>query len=178
MKGAHARVITVAGRGLSSRLIEWRSDGWSHSASVLSDGTILDSRSDVVEYRGQCYPTGVQRRPRGYLEATEPKYIVIDIPCTMAQLRRRDEWLISQEGKPYDFVGIRDFVTGSFVDRNWREESAWFCTELMVASWEYAGICPPLATPVYKLEPGDGVILALALGGRIVKSKGLRPLAA
>jgi uncharacterized protein YycO len=170
----YVRQMTVAGTGFSSRLIEWRSDDWSHTATVLPDGSILDSRSDVVaaSRQGEYFPAGVQIRPRGYLDG-EPKWVLIEIPCTSEQRERFHEIALSQVGKPYDFAGIWQFITGGIKDRNWRDESAWYCTELHVWALEQAGICTPLATPVFKLDPGDGVLLAQALGGQIVASHGL-----
>ena len=73
--------------------------------------------------------------------------------------------LASQIGKPYDFIGILDFVTGSTQDRNWRDESAWFCDELGVWAEERANITPRLPDPVYRLTPGSALMLNLGLPG-------------
>ena len=172
MKTAHIRVMLTAGTGLTSRWIEWwGGGGWSHFANVLADGSIIDARSDVVTFRGQSFPTGVQRRPAGYLN-TEPRWVAVDVPCTVAQAKEWEHVLRSQLGKPYDFPGILDFATGSLKDRNWRDESAWFCSELGLWAQEQVGICPRLAAPVFKIPPGEGLLIDIALGGQIVAAKG------
>lgn len=69
-------------------------------------------------------------------------------------------------------AGIVDFITGSYKDRNWRDQSAWFCDELGIWAQEQAGICPRLTAPAYKLTPGAVALVDIALGGQIVASKG------
>ena len=64
------------------------------------------------------------------------------------------EWARTQIGKPYDFSAI----AGIAVDRNWRDETKWFCSELIVASFEYVGF-PLLSTrpsaAVWRYTPRD-----------------------
>lgn len=38
-------------------------------------------------------------------------------------------WILSQEGKPYDYSGILGFAAR----RDWQEDDSWFCSELMAA---------------------------------------------
>ena len=173
-KNARVRVMFTAGNGWTSRPIEWfGGGGWSHAASVLADGSIIDARSDVVTYKGQRFKPGVQLRPAHYLDS-EPRWIEVEIPCTREHARKRDELLHSQLKKPYDFPGIWDFVDGSYRDRNWRDESAWFCSELETWALEMSGICPALTAPVCKITPGDALLIAQAAGGRVVAYRGLR----
>lgn len=181
-KDAHIRVMLTAGKTWSSRWIEWwGGGGWSHFANVLPDGRIIDARSDVVTdpdgrpflgADGRPIPPGVEVRPAGYLDS-EPRWVVIDVPCTHAQAKGWERRLVSQLHKPYDFPGIADFLTGSLVDRNWRDESAWFCSELGMWAQEEEGICPQLAAPVFKIPPGEALLIDMALGGTLVSAKGL-----
>jgi uncharacterized protein YycO len=64
------------------------------------------------------------------------------------------EWARTQIGKPYDFSAI----AGIAVDRNWRDETKWFCSELLVASFEHVGF-PLLSTrpsaAVWRYTPRD-----------------------
>ncbi len=64
------------------------------------------------------------------------------------------EWARTQLGKPYDFSAI----AGIAVDRNWRDETKWFCSELIVASFEHVGF-PLLSTrpsaAVWRYTPRD-----------------------
>jgi hypothetical protein len=70
---------------------------------------------------------------------------------------------MAQVGKPYDHVGIWDFITGQADDRNWREESAWFCDELALASCEKVGF-PPLYIPTYRITPNSASVALTAWG--------------
>lgn len=173
-KNSHIRVMFTAGSEFSSRAIEWfGGGGWSHMANVLPDGSIIDARNDIVKFGDQCFPAGVQHRPKGYLEAECSRWLVLEIPCTIHQVKSWESNLRSQVGKPYDQIGILDFVTGGIRDRNWRDESAWFCSELGIWAQENSGICPPLEAPVFRIPPGEALLIDMALHGRVVSSKGL-----
>lgn len=64
------------------------------------------------------------------------------------------EWARTQIGKPYDFSAI----LGMALNRNWRDEDRWFCSELVAAAFEHAGT-PLLSTRqsvgVYRITPRD-----------------------
>lgn len=173
-RNAHIRVMFTAGSEFSSRAIEWwGGGGWSHMANILSDGSVIDARNDVVKFNDQSFDTGVRHRPKGYLEAEYGRWIELEIPCTVFQARSWEAHLWSQVGKPYDQLGILGFLTGSLKDRNWRDESAWFCDELALWAQEKANICPRLLTPVFRVTPGSALLIDMALGASIVASKGL-----
>lgn len=177
----HVEVMLVRGRGLSSAAIGYFGAGyWSHYANIVPRGApirhptgrvghgvfdrsyVLDARYDRV---GGA-PPGVQYRDMRYLEGEER--IILRIPCTFEQ---KKAWLAagdSQVGKPYDSAGIWDFITGGRKDRNWRDQSAWFCDELGVWMLERAGICPPLPAHVNRITPGAASLVCGALGGDIV----------
>ena len=158
-----------AASGLSSHMIEfWGAGGWSHEANFLADGRIIDARDDDPCGNGR----GVQIRPGDYLDEVE-RWMDVEIACTPGQASYWENLLLSQRLKPYDSLGILDFLTGSGDDRNWRSEGAWFCSELGVWAMEGARICPRLTTPVYKITPGAAALISLALGGKIIASKGL-----
>jgi hypothetical protein len=69
----------------------------------------------------------------------------------------------AQLGKPYDKLAILAFL----VDRNWRDEDAWFCSELVAASLENATLIRPLITPANKLTPGCLATVLSAIGATI-----------
>lgn len=64
------------------------------------------------------------------------------------------EWAQQQVGKPYDFSAI----SGIALDRNWHDESKWFCSELVAVAFEKAGH-PLLSTrpsaAFYRITPRD-----------------------
>lgn len=174
------RVMVVADVGLVSWGIE-TGGGWSHMANLLADGSIIDARSDRVHdsrtgkpvlIDGKRIPPGVQRRPGYYLEGIK-KWVVLEAPSTAPG--NYDAWkhaLEAQLGKPYDFIGILDFLTESPLDRNWRDQTAWFCDELAVFAMEQSGYCPPLPQPVFRITPSAALLLAIGLGWRVTGSRG------
>jgi hypothetical protein len=123
---------------------------------------VLDSRNDSV---GGA-PPGVQIRAASYLpkhgEAVDWRHL----PCSARQEACIYRALISQLGKPYDKIGILDYVTGALRDRNWQNESAWFCSELRTWSWIAAGLLSrstyPNALP-YRVTPGGSALIAWGL---------------
>lgn len=157
----------VAGAGKSSKLIEyWGGGGWSHWANVLEDGSIWDARSDVEGGK----PPGVQHRPAGYLDA-QPRRALLEFGGP----EHYGPWaaaLESQEGKPYDKVGIKDFATGSYTDRNWRDESAWFCDEYGLWAAEQACAVPKVPVPLFRINPGAAMLYILGAGARVVQTWG------
>lgn len=62
------------------------------------------------------------------------------------------QWALTQEGKPYDWSAI----TGLALNRDWRREGSYFCSELVVLAFEKIGT--PLLNPgmaVFKVTPRD-----------------------
>ena len=139
-------------------------------ANFLADGRVIDARLGPAG--GQ--PGGVWIRPGNYLDSVA-KWVDVEIPCSAGQAKYWEMLLLSQRKKPYDTLGIIDFVTGSYRDRNWRDESAWFCDELGIWAQEGANICPQLPTDTFKLTPGEALLIDIALGGKVVASRGMAP---
>lgn len=151
------------GRGFTSGLIEYFGDEFSHVATLVpSDPAhVLDARSDVIA----GIPAGVQIRPRGYLLAERPVWMAL--PCTAAELEGIEAGLRSQQGKPYDKVAILDFALGRVRDRNFRDESAWFCSELHVWALERAARLARMVIAPNRIPPGMASAIEQALGGRV-----------
>lgn len=148
------RIQFVAGTDAGAHLIAWFGGGapFSHVDSILPDGRLLGSRSDVV---GGA-PAGVQIRDPGYVGHN--KTLRIDVPADDAMTAAYHGFLASQLGKPYDIEGILGFIAG----RNWHDPSAWFCSELAAAGLEACGLFKwPLAVPSNKITP-PGLILVLS----------------
>lgn len=160
-------VLFCSGPDWESAEIERFGGKYSHVATLLPGGKeVLDARSDVIK----GIAAGVQIRPASYLGAP---YVVdlYEIPCTEAQLDAAYSRLRTQLGKPYDKIGIINFgtgmITGDFEDRNWRNESAWFCDELCVWDWEMEGICPQLQITPNRIAPGSASLIASVLGAKV-----------
>ena len=144
----------VRGQGLASAAIEWfGGGGFSHVTTLWDKESVLDSRMEG----------GVQIRPIGYL--AKDQTIWLKIPANPGKILACRNALRSQVGKPYDKIGIWNFANGSLMDRNWQDQSAWFCDELAVWSWEQAEICPRLLLAPNRITPGGAALVASALGG-------------
>lgn len=134
-------------KGWMSDLIEYKGSGlYSHVDAILKDGQLLGARLDG----------GVKIRPSSY--ATFDHVLRVDIPCTDEQEEKFYELLSQEVGKPYD----KEAIAGVILGRNWHDDSAWFCSELIADKLEKTAIFPyPLTTSTYKIEP-DPLLLALS----------------
>lgn len=130
--------------GIASAAIAWFSQSnFSHVDAVLPSGRLLGARHDKVGGK----PSGVEIRPTGYAKFALAVQFVI--PTTDEQANKFYHFLFDQIGKPYDSSAIWGFVTG----RNWRAQDSWFCSELIAAALEHAGIFPPLYFAANKITP-------------------------
>lgn len=160
MAEAYITLQFVCGRGLASRTIAWFSQGHlSHVDYVMDDWKLLGARND---WHGSIQP-GVRIRPPSYLPANEHKELM-RVPCTAEQKKLYEAFLKDQLGKPYDQLGIFAFM----VNRNWRDESAWFCSELQTAAGEKAGIFKnKLYLGANKVTPVMCAMAYSAIGGKV-----------
>lgn len=158
------RLSFVQGRGLGSALIRWKGAGsFSHVDAVRDDGWLVGARFDT---HGKI-PPGVQARPPDY--ETWKLRVVFEIPATAEQTAAFWGFINAQMGKPYDWLAIISFA----IRRNWRTEDAWFCSELIAAALEYAGIVEKLYAPACKIDPVSLSTVVSSVGGR--KFETIRP---
>jgi hypothetical protein len=140
---------------LGSLIIELGGAGpFSHVDLVEADGRLYGARSDAVG----GVPPGVQSRPPDYEKFA--RRVRMSFSSTPAEEKTFWDFAYAQRGKPYDTTAILAFVA----NRDWRTPDAWFCSELATASLETAAICPPLYSPVNKIEPVTLAIVCSALG--------------
>ncbi|HZT90232.1 MAG TPA: hypothetical protein VFA12_19995 [Stellaceae bacterium] len=145
-------------RGLSSALIRWfgHLGPFTHVDAIMRDtgprqGWLLGAR-----WRGP-YGRGVQIRPPDY--AVFSRRLVVDIPVPWPREQWFYRYLRDQLGKPYDISAILGFASG----RDWRADDSWFCSELIAAALEAAGVfARPLCCQVNKIDPDD-LLLALSM---------------
>lgn len=146
----------VCEAAISSRAIAWFSQGhFSHVDAILPDGNLLGARDDSVG--GQ--PSGVRIRPPGYAKFT--KRVIMTVPTTQDQADKFYGFLQAQLGKPYDSEAIWAFV----LNRNWREDDSWICSELQSAAGEAAGALPRLYLAANKITPVACALAYSAAGG-------------
>jgi len=126
-------------------------DGWpTHCEAVLPDGSMLGAHLDG----------GVEIRPAGYDKATLVRELIVDLPTMSGMDVLWLSFLHNQVGKPYDITAI----AGLALDRDWREDDSWFCSELVAAALEYSGYMPTLSSANNHISPRD---LLLVLSGKI-----------
>lgn len=147
----------------------------------IPKGSLLGARSDhhthfpdgsVMPW--ECLP-GVRIRPPGYAKWTAR--LIVQMPCTPEQAQKDLDFGLAQLGEPYETMGLLKTFSGLFhwQPRNWRDPSAWWCSELRMRQWEVAGIVE-VPLPFWRITPGDCALAACARQGtRIVESYGLPP---
>jgi hypothetical protein len=161
-------VITVGfcrGRDLTSKLIGWFGGGYySHVTTLLPDRKhVIDSRADEID----GVPSGVQVRPLTYLKPYTIDWV--ELPASNGASSRIIAALKSQLGRPYDEIGIYHYLTGAIKDRNWSDETAWFCDELAVWSWMQGPLLSPILFPTLepnRITPGGAALIAWSLGAQ------------
>lgn len=94
---------------------------WSHVAVIAGPWAI------------EAVATGVRKLPVLDAIGRAKRSAVVELPC-------RDPRAViaaaeSQLGKPYDFTAI----VGLGLRRDWQEDDAWFCSELVAWAFEQAG---------------------------------------
>jgi uncharacterized protein YycO len=130
----------IEGTGPISRAIEfWTWSSWSHVDVMTPDGWL-----------GARFVGGVQVRPWDYVTTygkSEIRGISLD-PDVEARIM---SYLYDQVGKPYDFGAI----AGMMVRRDWKNESKWFCSELVIASFAVNGVDLLNTSTMNRISPRD-----------------------
>lgn len=148
-----------------SDIISWFSQGiFSHVDCLLPEHPglpleALGSRSDKVGGK----PSGVEIRPADYAKFAVS--LTLGLNVTEDQYKKFTTWLFDQLHKPYDHRGIWGIALG----RDWREDGSWYCSELIAAGLEEAGIIPRLITPTNRINPDRLATVISAIGGWIVE---------
>lgn len=136
----------VRGAGVTSRLIGWFGGGYySHIDVLTPKGELRGARSDWL----MNIPPGVRDRPSPYEKWARQTRFTISVTDTQYEAF----WAFSdaQVGKPYDERGlVNTFLFG----RDWRDDGQWWCSELVAANLEVAGIIK-LPAEIKSVEPGD-----------------------
>lgn len=121
------QVLLVRAHTLGSLAIRARLwENWSHAAVISYPGWVIDSTFKAG---------GVRQRPIADVlkHASAYKVIHLPVPDEHAAL----EFLKDQVGKPYDWRAILGWATS---DRDWADDSAWFCFELVAAAAKAGGL--------------------------------------
>ena len=118
MKAALTRANSLASLAIRARVLQ----PWSH-------GLILDTPTMAVDSTFKL--NGVKRRPADDVFHGTSAIRFLDFPLDNEAAAR--EFYFEQLDTPYDLHCIIGFATG---DRDWRDDRAWFCWELVAAAIE------------------------------------------
>lgn len=118
------RVLLFRGRGAISTVVRWQTRSvYSHAALLLPDGRILESwQGSGVRIRELSDWSGIDR------------FRVAGI--TASQWGRAISFAEDQVGSGYDYISVLRFVSR----RNAPENGRWFCSELVAAALQVAGV--------------------------------------
>ncbi|MEY4415322.1 MAG: hypothetical protein RIQ53_2615 [Pseudomonadota bacterium] len=112
------RALFITSDRVSSRLIRAADGGpASHCGILLPSGGVLDS---TMTHRGV--------RVRSLLDFLADHRLVADIPLALPDPAAAFDWGLAQIGTPYDWTAL----AGIALWRDWQEEDAWYCSELLV----------------------------------------------
>lgn len=114
--GTVSLLFSTSGHPMSAAI---RVGTWSHVAIIDGD--------EVIEATA---PAGVRRFPVVQAINHAKRGAIVELPCRDAQAVIAAA--ASQLGKPYDYTAI----VGLGLHRDWQEDDAWFCSELV--AWSFA----------------------------------------
>lgn len=122
-----------------STAIRFTTRSWASHAEFWNsaDNTTLGARADGVKIR----------------DSAKDRYSKIE-QFTAPGIEKAYEWAKTQIGKPYDYSAI----LGTALNRDWHDLARWFCSELVIVSFEEVGY-PLLSTrpsaATWRVTPRD-----------------------
>jgi len=140
------KLLLFYGRGWVSDAIRWQTDSeYSHTAIGLPDGSIIEA------WQGSGFELLMMRGKVQKKFLTDKSTITeFEVEQTPEQTAKIIEFLEAQVGKPYNYSGIVRFITRSDLD----PRDSWFCSELVFAAFQYAGINLFERVKAVKIPPG------------------------
>lgn len=115
---------------------------FSHGDIVMHDGALLGSSNSPQAPCIRGNPGGVAIRPPEYEEFCIRRWA--RVPCSEGTKLAFYAYAADQLGKPFDrgALNFKTFLSADFRSRNWREDTAWYCHELIARACEVAGVFP------------------------------------
>jgi len=136
------KILLYRGRGFLPWLIRFQTRSpYHHAAIVLHGSTVFESN-----WKWGVKACFLQRTPANN---TVDVYEVATTPEQDGSIRR---WLVSQSGKPYDLTMVIRFVTRKQATR--KTKGKWFCSELVYAAFQAAGINLLERVEPWEVSPG------------------------
>jgi len=146
-------LLLYKGTSWISKLIKWQTFGvYSHAAWWCQDGTVIEAwHTQTVNGSLKIkLKEGVQRHDSPATIHTPGTEIdVFEVPGINEAAV--EQFLISQIGKDYDFSPVlRGFIIRAMRDN----PDKWFCSELVFAACQSAGVNLLRDVPAWKVHPG------------------------
>jgi hypothetical protein len=152
-----------------SRFIAWYGngyDGCAHVAPRLRDGSYIDARNNAMTVGGVRIPSGVQRRPAGYLD-NSVKHIRATKPVSLTQYQAWTSWLVQHLNDGYDEADIFSFITGIPLTNG---EGFWVCSALGLGSLQSVHELPQdMPFAVRECTPNSLLWIVASIGFKIIK---------
>jgi hypothetical protein len=143
-----------------SKLIAWACRSpFSHVDYVMDDGNLLGASDSPHAPYIEGNPSGVAIRPPDYQPFAIRRVASIYVPARVET--RFAELMRSQLGEPFDNRAMHAvFQPDNSHIRDWKDESAWFCSELKAWGLEEAGALdvPPLISK-NRVTPADLLLI-------------------
>jgi hypothetical protein len=143
-----------------SKLIAWACRSpFSHVDYVMEDGNLLGASDSPHAPYIEGNPSGVAIRPPDYQPFAIRRIASIYVPTRVEA--RFAELMRSQLGEPFDNRAMHAvFQPDNSHIRDWKDESAWFCSELKAWGLEEAGALdvPPLISK-NRVTPADLLLI-------------------
>lgn len=131
-------ILLFRGRGAVSALIRWQTRSvYSHAAILMPDGRIVEA------WQGAGVRTTTLSDWQGIDRFAVPS-------LTDAQWRAASTFALRQVGQGYDYAGVARFLSR----RDTPENGRWFCSELVFAAIQHAGLNLLERIPPAEVSPG------------------------
>lgn len=133
-----AKILLFRGRGLISTLIRWQTRGrYAHAAILFPDGETI-----IEAWPGP----GVRQKKMTDWDGVT----VFDVPShPKEQIDQAVDFARTQLGKKYAYLDIVRFITRT----KGNEQNSWFCSELVFAAFQKAGIDLLARIPAWEVSP-------------------------
>ena len=123
-------ILLYRGKSLISKLIRWQTRSIYSHASIYIEG----------EGNIEAWHIGGVRMKDSYCDGHKSGTIidVFSVDLSDEEIEKIVEYAKSKIGKKYDFRSVFRFLTRK--PQNEHDKDKWFCSELVFASFKYAGI--------------------------------------
>jgi hypothetical protein len=162
------RLDFLMGPDASSKLISWFGTGpggYSHVASVLSDGRYLDARNDVCKRLDKTVNVPDLVQPGVHIRDPKSEAWIRKRSATLTVTQAEyDEWEGNLRAKIGDAYGRSDIMEFLF-DRGTHEPGHYICSALAINALQHIKKVPyPLWIPAHQISPNTALSIVQTAG--------------